>query len=109
MLYINSGSDNNKYCSFSCNSTLVTYQWFKIKNGIVGWDIILYNKYLVVFTPFLAYSCEIRDLLNQFYNTGHKILKGGDSTRPQAELGRAEHVFNLIYEVVYIDIKVFIL
>lgn len=108
MLYINSGSDNNKYCSFSCNSTLVTYQWFKIKNGIVGWDIILDNKYLVVFTLFLAYSCEIRDLLNQFYNTGHKILKGGDSTRPQAKLGRVEYVFNLIYEVVYID-KVFIL
>lgn len=87
MLYINSGSDNNKYCSFSSNSTLITYKWFKIKNGIIGWDIILDIKYLVVFTLFLAYSCEIRDLLNQFYYTGHKILNGGDSTRRQVELG----------------------
>lgn len=82
MLYINKGSDNNKYCSFSCNSTLITYKWFKMKNGIVGWDIILDNKNLVVLR-----MNEIRDLLNQFYYTGHKILKGGDSTRPQAELG----------------------
>lgn len=87
MLYINSGSDNNKYCSFSCNSTLITYKWFKIKNSVVGWDIILDNNYLVVFTPFLVYSCEIRDLLNQFYYKGHKNLNGGDSSRPQVELG----------------------
>lgn len=74
-----------------------------MKSGIVGWDIILDKKNLVVLR-----MNEIQDLLNQFYYTGHKILKGGDSTRPQAELGWVEHVFNLIYEVVYID-KVFIL